>query len=767
MAPALFWHGDLRDGGRAMIVEMLHSLHLPTLMVSFTAISLVLGITMSVYWLRQRALPGLGHWTLSIIFCSVGVAFLIARVVIPLWISVLFGNLLVFAGTAFAYIGIRRFGGLSSGWLVPAWSIGLAMAIMMYDLYTRDDIVFRATIGGIWLTIGFTACAVECWRMGRQVARRLWVLPTLVFSCLALMQVARTYQLLVDPVAVSPFLTSPAQAASFLSATVSVVAAAIAMMGLSNEWLQQRLQVEAAEHARVARERDRAAQAALAANRAKSMFLATISHEIRNPVNAVMGGLELLRTQRGDQGEARVLSVMGTAGQTLLGLLEDMLDISRIEAGHLSLSPQPLDLHQLLRDAVDLMAGRATAAGLTLGLGIANDLPRHVVADAGRLRQILLNLIGNAVKFTEQGGVSVTASLLPPARNQPPTTAGIRIIVADTGIGIAADKLPHVFEAFFQAETGETRRFGGVGLGLAICRRLVDLMDGRIDVESEPGHGTVFTLDLPVPLAPPPQAALAVRRLPYWSSKPTILLVEDDAVNRFVATQLLTRQGLEVLVAADGLQALMMLGEHHVAAVLMDIGMPGIDGFETTERLRNGGGPMAGVPVLALTANVLPETVARSRAVGMQGFVAKPIRLEELLTALSRLVAPDELRGVDESGGVRWAGNDEPLAGLRGLLAPAALEELRAMAAESVAAARERLTSPGLTGRRAARILLRTADAIDSVGLAADGEALRECLPLLGGETPASGSALAAADGILAAVQGRLARAMMPLTGTA
>lgn len=746
-----------------MIMEMLHSLHLPTLMVSFTTITLVLGLTMSVYWLRQRALPGLGHWTLAIVLAALGVGFLIARIVIPLWISVLFGNLLVFIGTALIFIGIRRFSGLSSGWLMPAWGIALAMAIMMYDLYTRDDIVFRAIIAGIWLAVGFGACAFECWRMGRRVARRLWVLPTMVFSFLALMQVARTYGLLTDPAAVSPFVTSPAQAASFLSATVGVVAAAIAMMGLSNEWLLRRLQVEAAENARVARERDQAAQAAQAANRAKSMFLATISHEIRNPVNAVMGGLELLRMQR-DQSEARVLSVMGTAGQTLLGLLEDMLDISRIEAGHLSLSPQPLDLHQLLRDAVDLMAGRAAATGLTLGLGIADDLPRHVVADAGRLRQILLNLIGNAVKFTEQGGVSITASLLPPSRGLPPGSAQIRIIVADTGIGIAADKLPHVFEAFFQAEAGETRRFGGVGLGLAICRRLVDLMDGQIAVESEPGRGTVFTLDLPVPLAPAPQAALPIRRLPYWSSKPTVLLVEDDAVNRFVATQLLTRQGLEVLVAADGLQALTMLAEHHVAAVLMDIGMPGLDGFETTERLRHGGGPMAGVPVLALTANVLPETVARSRAVGMQGFVAKPIRLEELLAALSRLVAPDELRGIDESGGVRWAGNEEPLAGLRGLLGPVALEELRAMAAESVAAARERLTAPDLTGRRAARILLRTADAIDSVGLAADGEALRDCLPLLGNDAPAPGSALAAADGILAAVQGRLARAMMPLT---
>ncbi|WP_133065393.1 hybrid sensor histidine kinase/response regulator [Niveispirillum lacus] len=758
-------------------MEILGQLDIMTLLVTFAAVATGLAFSLGVYWWRQRTIPGLGLLTGGVVMGATGVAALAAREYFPLWLSVMLGN----SGIGFAHVlmllGIRRFCGRPLRATVPIVTLAILMSVMVYDVLNRDDIILRSLVGTIWLVGIKLTIAYESWRQGRLVAPRLWVVVTLVFTMMAIVLTARMVDILIRQDGGGFFSPNPGASLNFIMAIVGLVAGCMAVMALTNDYLQRRLETEAAENGRVARERDQAAQTADAANRAKSVFLAAVSHEIRTPINAMMGGLEILNGQgcpdpASPQG--KVLEVMEKAGQSMLALLDDLLDITRIEAGHLSLLPQPMDLHQRLHDAIDLMAGRAAASGLTLELSIAPDVPRHVSVDAARLRQILLNLIGNAIKFTERGGIKVVAVRQAPSFGHASATPGaalVRITVADTGIGIPPTKLPHVFDAFYQAEGGDNRRYGGVGLGLAICKRLVGMMGGQIQVESALGHGTVFTVDLPMPLATAPAQAPSgsARLLPYWTSRPLVLLVEDDSVNQFVASQLLTRQGVQVITAEDGETALTILAEQRVRLVLMDIGMPGMDGFETTARLRESRGPMSTVPVVALTANVLPETVSRSRAVGMQGFIAKPIRLEELLDTLSRIMPPDGVGAValpgapaEPSPGMPLRPTDTgPMGALRGRLGGPAVDGLLSLAAQNVADARRALhpansdSDPDMQSIR--RLALRMADGLDSVGFPADAQALRDCLSLLRPGQPIN-TALAAMDAILADAQTRLPR---------
>ncbi|MDG5497779.1 ATP-binding protein [Niveispirillum sp. BGYR6] len=742
-------------------MELLKQLHVPTLMLVFIATSLSLTFVMAVYWWRQRNIPGLGYWTLSSIVGCLGFSFLIARGYIPLWLSVMLGNLLVGFALVLVLVGIRRFSGRPPGWATPLWTLFMLVGVLVYDVLTRDDLVLRSILASIWLCGINSANAWESWRSGRRTRQHLWILPTGIFVIMALVMVARLTDLVFSPRQLFYFSPSPSNGLNLLLSTVGANLGCLAMMGVTNEWLQRRLQLQVSASARYARQRDQAAQRAEAASRSKSVFLATVSHEIRTPINAMMGGLEILNGAGGDRlATRRALSVMEKAGQSMLSLLEDLLDLSRMEAGHLSLSSEPVDLHQRLYDAVELMAGRAATGGLSLDIAIAPDVPRYVSTDPARLRQILLNLIGNAVKFTEEGGihVAVTRQPLPVGDKAGAHGVPLRITVADTGIGIAPEKLAHVFEPFYQAEAGDSRRHGGVGLGLSICHKLIRMMGGNISVDSSLGHGTVFTVDLPMPLAMmPQQGGATARSLPRWTRRPQVMLVEDDEVNRFVAQQLLNRHGVEVIQAPDGETALALLRQQPVSAVLMDIGMPGLDGFETTARLRAGGGPMAHVPVIALTANVLPETVARSRIVGMQGFIAKPIRLEELLTALAGVMPPDGL-GPVETPAPMVAPPPASMAALRGRLGDGATDQLLALAGEQVAQARRALAFDATPDRVELQgIALRLADALDVVELATDAQALRDCLALLRGDQPL-GTGQAAMDAILAGAQARLPR---------
>ncbi len=372
------------------------------------------------------------------------------------------------------------------------------------------------------------------------------------------------------------------------------------------------------------------------ANRAKSEFLANMSHEIRTPMNGVIGMAELLLSAPLADEQREQVETIRSSGQILVGLINNILDLSKIESGKLEISPQPHDLRGLIDVAVHCVAPTARARGLDLCVE-CQALPPRVLVDGLRLGQILINLLGNAIKFTEQGSVRVIALV----RREGPD-AWVRVEVHDTGIGIDPSRMPLIFRPFEQGDSSMTRRFGGTGLGLAISHRLATLMGGRLTCESAVGRGTTFSLEVPLVLATEVRSALPTTTLATPDTRALdVLLAEDNVVNQRVATTMLRRLGHRVEVAANGAEALDALARRAFDVVLMDVQMPVLDGLEATRRLRERGDPSPWV--IALTAHALDDHRQQCAAAGMNDFVSKPVQLEDLRAALARVptaVAP-------------------------------------------------------------------------------------------------------------------------------
>jgi PAS domain S-box-containing protein len=377
-----------------------------------------------------------------------------------------------------------------------------------------------------------------------------------------------------------------------------------------------------------------------AANEAKSQFLANMSHEIRTPMNAILGFTEVLRRGglRNGADAARHLDIIHSSGRHLLNLINDILDLSKVEAGRLEAERLPTAPHQVAREVVMTLAERAQQRGLALELEFAQALPAVVTGDPARLRQILTNLIGNAIKFTEHGGVVVTLRL-----ESAGAAARYCIDVRDSGIGIPADKLESVFEPFVQAESSTTRRFGGTGLGLTISRGFARAMGGDITVRSSYGEGATFTVWLdagdlgaarmlePQELRTSAQAATAsVERWQFPEAR--VLVVDDGAENRQLVRVLLEECGLQVDEADNGQIAIERVGQQRYDLVLMDIQMPGMDGSTATRLLREGG---CTLPIIALTANAMKGFERELDEAGFSGFLTKPIDIDALLRDLA------------------------------------------------------------------------------------------------------------------------------------
>ena len=376
-----------------------------------------------------------------------------------------------------------------------------------------------------------------------------------------------------------------------------------------------------------------ARDAAEAGSRARSEFLTMMSHEIRTPLNGVLGSAGLLRGLALSPEADHYAHIIEQAGGHLLMLVDDILDFTRLDTGRLSLEHAGFDLANLVQGVVDIMAPEARAKGLTLALE-APDLPGEVVGDAGRLRQVLLNLVGNAIKFTARGGVRLAAR----ATREDGGHVRLAVSVHDTGMGIPAEKCASLFEAFTQVDGSLSRRFEGTGLGLAICNQLVKLMDGSISVESRPDEGSVFRFDVrltaaataetPAPAPPSPAPALRV------------LIAEDNPTNRLVATRMVTRLGHHADTVEDGAEAVATLRQTPYDVVLMDLMMPGMDGLAATRAIRAEADPLRAMPIIGLTANAQAEDEAACLAAGMDAFLTKPVSVERLSLALRAVVGP-------------------------------------------------------------------------------------------------------------------------------
>lgn len=399
-----------------------------------------------------------------------------------------------------------------------------------------------------------------------------------------------------------------------------------------------------------------ALEVAEAATGAKSKFLANMSHEIRTPMNGVIGFTQLLDDGTLNETQKKYVRLISDSGSAMMTLLNDILDISKVDSGSMTITPEPFDVRDLLNSCVKIFSPNAEEKNLTILVEVDEGLPQWVQVDGFRLRQIVMNLLANAIKFTETGYITISAKFLETGESGDAGSCQpkLAILVADTGVGIALDRQDAIFEPFTQEDDSTARKHGGSGLGLTICSQLIELMGGSIQLESHVGRGSKFTVEIPVdrleeatsenlikfPTQPQPHGENAVGTI-------RILVAEDHDVNQVLIGEMLARLGYEYELAVDGAEAVAMirkaeLAENQYDLVLMDLQMPYVDGFKATQMVREQGIDAKMLPIVALTANAFEQDVQRCIEAGMQAHLAKPLTIEDLREAVLDWAACDD-----------------------------------------------------------------------------------------------------------------------------
>ncbi|KQZ21682.1 ATP-binding protein [Caulobacter sp. Root1472] len=425
-----------------------------------------------------------------------------------------------------------------------------------------------------------------------------------------------------------PGLTAMRDAAVIIAGVIVVLLVSVAALTVRIRGIVRRVDRNAADL-------DAARAEAEAASRSKSLFLANMSHEIRTPLNGVLGMLQVVEREGLPPQQGQRIAIARQSGQSLMVLLNDLLDLSKIEAGRLTLEIRDFDLEHALTLTCRAFEGLAEQKGLKLQLDFGPTLCGFWRGDEVRLRQILGNLISNAIKFTAAGTVAVAARA---------ADGGVEVSVTDTGVGLSSDSLDHVFESFVQGDASTTRLYGGTGLGLAISQRLARAMGGHLSATSALGQGSCFSLSAPLERGSEPLGAAQQPDDGPCLSGGKVLAVDDNRTNRTIIQALLEPLGLEVTLACDGAEAVAMFEQERFDLVLMDIQMPGVDGLAATRSIRRleERDARTPTPILALTANVMGHQVESYRAAGMDGHIAKPFDAAGLIRSIGRALHPEQ-----------------------------------------------------------------------------------------------------------------------------
>ncbi len=534
-------------------------------------------------------------------------------------------------------------------WLGAIW-VGLALGIRLVSEFDKPHtpeqlakLTRTVSINNTVSTILQAGVLVVIWMTGDNLAQVFAVIAAFVGAAYVLLQyysdLTRFRVLLAPYVGTFLFIAYDLGSRAGWKAGVIVTCLAAAVSMINFFFLSRRLLDRSRSALRQARAQARQGEvAAEGANAAKSTFLATMSHEIRTPLNGVLGMAQAMAGDELSDRQRDRLSVIHRSGEALLAILNDVLDLSKIEAGKLELEQLEFELAEVARGAYSAFTALANKKGLSFALDIEQARGRYI-GDPTRLRQILYNLISNALKFTEQGEIRVLARR---------SATGLEISVSDTGVGIPPESLCKLFAKFDQLDSSTTRRFGGTGLGLAICRELAHLMEGEITVESDLGLGSKFTLRAPMQWVGEERALapVAAARTETPEIALRVLAAEDNAVNQLVLKTLLHQMGVDPVVVDNGQLAVEAWETGDWDVILMDVQMPVMDGLTATAAIRNREADLnrPRTPIIALTANAMSHQVEQYIAAGMDGHMAKPIQASELFDVLTRAAVPQQAK---------------------------------------------------------------------------------------------------------------------------